>query len=74
MIRARASNLAEASAKLAPWVIDHTADGKEAEFLIILPDQADLSGADALSTKEEKGRYVRDLIVDESGDHARHLC
>ena len=54
--------LAEASAKLAPWVIDHTANGKEAEFLIILPDQADLSGAAALSTKAEKGRYVHDLL------------
>ena len=53
---------AAASAKIAPWVIDHTVDGKEAEFLVILSDQADLSGADTLSTKEEKGRYVRDAL------------
>ena len=53
---------AAASAKLAPWVLDHTANGNEAEFLVILPEQADLSGAAALPTKEEKGRYVRDVL------------
>ena len=51
-----------ASAKIAPWVLDHTAYGKEAEFMVILSDQADLTGADAFSTKDEKGRYVRDVL------------
>src|SRR6187551_1962857 len=51
-----------ASAKIAPWVLDRTAYGKDAEFLVILPDQADLTGADALSTKSEKGRFVRDAL------------
>ncbi|MBS1786419.1 MAG: S8 family serine peptidase [Acidobacteria bacterium] len=44
--------------KLAPWVLAKTADGQEAEFLVILGDQADLSGAYALETKEQKGRFV----------------
>jgi len=48
--------------KIAPWVLQHTADGKQAEFLIVLADQADLSGAEALTTKQEKGRYVRDVL------------
>ncbi|MFY9611254.1 MAG: S8 family serine peptidase [Blastocatellia bacterium] len=46
------------SAKIAPWVLEHTADGKEAEFLVILADQADLRAAEKLQTKEEKGWYV----------------
>ena len=49
--------------KIAPWVAQHTGDGREAEFLVVLRDQADLSGARALRTKQEKGRYVRDLLL-----------
>src|SRR5947207_5230655 len=44
--------------KIAPWVLEHTTAKQEAEFLVVLTDQADLSGADSLPTKEEKGRYV----------------
>ena len=51
-----------ALSKIAPWVLQHTADGKQAEFLVVLADQADLTGAQALKTKEEKGRYVRDAL------------
>jgi len=50
------------SGKIAPWVMEHTAGGDQAEFLIVLADQADLSGAEALPTKLEKGRYVRDVL------------
>jgi len=48
--------------KIAPWVLEQTANGKQAEFLIVLADQADLAGAKALRTKAEKGRYVRDAL------------
>jgi subtilisin family serine protease len=44
--------------KIAPWVIAHTAGGQQAEFLVLLADQADLSAAAQLSSKIEKGRYV----------------
>ena len=44
--------------KIAPWVIEHTANGQNAEFFVVLADQADLSGAINLATKAEKGRYV----------------
>ncbi len=44
--------------KIAPWVLEHTANGAEAEFLVVLKPQADLSGAARLPTKAEKGRYV----------------
>ena len=48
----------ERSTKIAPWVIDHTANGQRAEFIVVLSDQADLSAAFNLATKAEKGRYV----------------
>src|SRR5213594_1230963 len=51
-----------ALSKIAPWVIQYTAGGKEAEFLVVLREQADLSAAAALTTKQEKGRYVRDML------------
>ena len=31
--------------KIAPWVFEHTANGQRAEFIVVLADQADLSGA-----------------------------
>ena len=48
--------------KIAPWVVEHTANGQKAKFFVVLADQADLSGAAALSTKAEKGRYVYDAL------------
>src|SRR5438128_12415918 len=46
-----------ATGKIAPWVMEHTANGKQAEFFIELVDQADLSGAANLPTKTEKARF-----------------
>ncbi len=51
-----------AANKIAPWAIEHTSDGHEAEFFVVLADQADLSGAAALPAKAEKGRYVYDTL------------
>ena len=58
----RFPNQNAASGKIASWVFERTAGGKQAEFLVVLADQADLSGAKALKTKQEKGRYVRDSL------------
>ena len=52
--------------KIAPWVLEHTANGQRAEFIVVLTDQADLSGAAALTTKMEKGRYVYDALRNKS--------
>ena len=52
--------------KIAPWVFEHTANGQRAEFIVVLTDQADLSGAAALTTKMEKGRYVYDALRNKS--------
>jgi len=50
------------SAKIAPWVVEQTANGQRAEFLVVLADQADLSGAANLRAKIDKGRFVRDTL------------
>jgi subtilisin family serine protease len=44
--------------KVAPWVMTHTANGQQAEFFVVLADQADLSAAANLPTKAEKGQFV----------------
>lgn len=48
--------------KVAPWVLENTSDGKTAEFLVVLNEQADLSGAELFKTKAEKGRYVYETL------------
>ncbi len=59
---APSATLRAAPDKIAPWVLAHTADGAEAEFLVVLAEQADLSGAARLQTKAEKGRYVYEML------------
>jgi subtilisin family serine protease len=54
------------ASKIAPWVIEHTANGQQAEFFVVLADQADLSGAASLPTKAEKGRYVYNTLLNKS--------
>ena len=54
------------SSKIAPWVIERTANGQNAEFFVVLADQADLSGAINLATKAEKGRYVYEELRNKS--------
>lgn len=54
-------------AKLSPWVLEKTAAGTSAEFLVVLEEQADLSGAASLPTKEAKGRFVYETLF----EHAR---
>src|SRR5258707_2553076 len=55
-------NQSVAAQKIAPWVTEHTANGQQAEFFIVLADQADLSPAAALPTKAQKGRFVHDAL------------
>jgi serine protease AprX len=55
-----------AANKIAPWVMDHTANGQQAEFFVVLADQADVSGATNLPTKAEKGRYVFSTLLNKA--------
>ena len=52
--------------KIAPWVIEHTANGQQAEFFVLLVDQADLSPAANLPTKTEKGRFVYQTLLEKA--------
>src|ERR1700758_3854390 len=49
--------------KIAPWVTEHTANGQQAEFFVVLADQADLSQAWILRTKTQKGQYVYNTLL-----------
>ena len=59
--------------KIAPWVIEHTANGQQAEFFVVLADQADLGPAATLATKGEKGRYVFDALRKKSQETQRPI-
>ncbi len=48
--------------KIAPWVMEHTANGQQARFFVVLTDQADLRQAANLQTKSEKGRFVYNTL------------
>jgi serine protease AprX len=50
------------SGKIAPWVMDHTGNSQQAEFFVVLTDQADLRQAANLQTKAEKGRFVYNAL------------
>jgi hypothetical protein len=52
------------SFKIHPWVMDRTANGKSAEFFVVMQHQADVSAAHFLKTKEEKGLYVYTVLTE----------
>src|SRR4029450_9841446 len=58
----RSPNQDATATKIAPWVMEHTANGQQAEFMVVLVDQANLSPAATLRTKSEKGRYVYNAL------------
>jgi serine protease AprX len=52
--------------RIAPWVVQHTVNGQQAEFFVVLADQADLSPASHLPTKTAKGRFVFETLRDKA--------
>jgi serine protease AprX len=46
--------------------MEHTANGQESEFFVVLADQADLSQAANFPSKAEKGRYVYDTLLNKA--------
>ena len=52
--------------KIAPWVLEHTLNGQQAEFFVVLADQADLSGTATFATKAEKSRYVYETLFNKA--------
>jgi serine protease AprX len=51
------------SPKIAPRVLQDTADGHTGRFLVVLSSQADVSGAAVLTSKEAKGRFVYETLT-----------
>jgi len=52
--------------KIAPWVVEHTAYGQQAEFFVVLAERADLRPAANLPTKTEKGRFVYRTLLEKA--------
>lgn len=48
--------------KIEGYVVKHLHANQSQQVRVIMKDQADLSGADALATRAEKGRYVYDTL------------
>lgn len=63
LVNARQTAASAWTQKVDQWVLDNTANGNETEFLVFLKEQADLSGAAALPTKDEKGQYVYEQLT-----------
>src|SRR5688572_21077428 len=51
------------SPKIAPRVLQDTDGGRTARFLAVLNSSADLSGADALTSRADKGRFVFETLT-----------
>ena len=49
-------------AKVDPWVLDTASEG-ETEFIVFLTQQANVSGAEALKSKAEKGQFVFEALT-----------
>ncbi len=49
-------------AKLDARIFAEKAEGEPASFLVVMREQADLSGAERFATKEERGRFVYDAL------------
>lgn len=50
--------------KADPWVVKKLADGSTSEFLVVLPEQADLSGAAQFTDKTARGQWVFETLRD----------
>src|SRR5262245_20426224 len=54
------------SSKIALWVLEHTANGQQTEFFIVLTEKADLNPAASLPTKTEKRRFVFNTLLNKA--------
>src|SRR6266513_6466038 len=60
-------NTVNVANKIAPWVVENTAYGQQAEFFVVLAERADLRPAANLPTKTEKGRFVYQTLLKRPG-------
>ena len=59
-----ASARAQWQQKVDQWVMDNADSGEEVSYLVVLQEQADLSGVEKLAAKGEKGTAVYRLLTD----------
>src|SRR5437899_1364003 len=52
--------------KVAPWAVEQTAYGQQAELFVVLAERADLRPAANLPTKTEKGRFVYQTLLEKA--------
>ncbi len=50
--------------QVSPWVLAATRDGGETDLMIVMAEQADLSPAYSLPTREARGRFVYRRLMD----------
>ena len=60
--------------KISPWVQEATANGNQADFLVVLADQADLRPAFSLPNKKARGRWVYKKLWDTAQRSQVMLC
>lgn len=70
---ASAQNGEDWKQKVAPSLLEQTRSGQSASFLILLTNQADVSGARQLHTKEDKGTYVFNTLQQTARQSQRSL-
>lgn len=58
ILTALSAHAGDRQGKIQPWVLSHTEGGQKAEFFVIMKERADLSPAEQLARKVDKGRYV----------------
>jgi subtilisin family serine protease len=61
---AKTADAAAWQAAVDPWVLETAAANGETEFLVYLAEQADLSAAESLAAKVEKGTYVYEQLTE----------
>jgi serine protease AprX len=59
---ASTASAAKPEDKIMPWVMEKTEAGATAEFIVVLAQQADLTPARLMVTKQAKGQFVRDTL------------
>jgi serine protease AprX len=62
-----------ASSKISPLVLQQLEGRESAEFLVILSEQADLSGAELYPSKEARGRFVFETLFKKAESSQRQI-
>jgi subtilisin family serine protease len=65
-LAAASAGAAVPETKLTPWVLQKTTGSAQAEFLVVMAQQADLTAARTLSNKAAKGRFVYDTLYQQA--------